>query len=278
MRIIILMNAGSLKNNLYLKVRMMKKNISIIIIIFACAIALIWSCTKKTDLLAPTASVDGLAFLKVADFSTSFRQIVNGRDSFNVYVNGNKENGPFITYASFFPTTLYAGVPAGPQSIRITVNGIATPDSITLASFNKTLTAGAYYSFILTDSLLKTDESKQIFVQDNFALTDTLHFSLRFIHAILNDTLGKNVDIYSTRYATNIFSNISPGTTTAFTTQAYTLPADTLIVRRPGRLDTLARLNIVSFSRQRAYTLVYKGQPGTTTAPKGRALITYVNQ
>src|ERR1035437_9592013 len=263
MRIIILMNAGSLKNNLYLKVRMMKKNISIIIIIFACAIALIWSCTKKTDLLAPTASVDGLAFLKVADFSTSFRQIVNGRDSFNVYVNGNKVNGTFMTYGSFFPTTLYAGVPAGPQSIRITVNGIATPDSITLASFNKTLTAGAYYSFILTDSLLKTDESKQIFVQDNFALTDTL---------------GKNVDIYSTRYATNIFSNISPGTTTAFTTQAYTLPADTLIVRRPGRLDTLARLNIVSFSRQRAYTLVYKGQPGTTTAPKGRALITYVNQ
>ena len=149
-----------------------------------------------------------MAYLKVADFSTSFRQIVNGRDSFNVYVNGNKVNGTFMTYGSFFPTTLYAGVPAGPQSIRITVNGIATPDSITLASFNKTLTAGAYYSFILTDSLLKTDESKQIFVQDNFALTDTLHFSLRFIHAILNDTAGKNVDIYSNQDMQQIFSAI----------------------------------------------------------------------
>jgi hypothetical protein len=258
----------------------MKKNISIIIIMFACAIGLIWSCAKKIDLVDPVSSADGLAFIKVADFSPAFRQVVNGRDSFNVYVNGNKINGSFLTYGSIFPTTTnpYVGIPAGPQSIRITVNGVTTPDSITLASFNKTLTTGAYYSFIITDSLLKTDESKQIFVQDNFALTDTLHFSLRFIHAILNDTLGKNVDIYSTRYATNIFSNISPGTTTAFTTQAYTILTDTLIVRRPGMLYPLATLNGAIFARQRAYTLVYKGQPGTITAPKGRALTTYVNQ
>jgi Domain of unknown function (DUF4397) len=257
---------------------MMKKNISLIII-FSIA-GLIWSCAKKIDLVDPVSGTDGLAFIKVADFSPAFSQVVNGRDSFNVYINGNKVNGPFLTYGSFFPSTTnpYLGVPAGPQSIRITVNGVLTPDSITLATFNKTLAAGAYYSFILTDSLLKTDESKQIFVQDNFTPADLEHFSLRFIHAILNDTLGKNVDIYSTRYAANIFSDISTGTTTAFTTQAYTLLTDTLIVRRPGILYELARLNTVSFNRQRAYTLVYKGQPASTTGTKARSLTTYINQ
>ncbi len=256
----------------------MKKNI-LIVLIFACTIGLIWSCNKKLELVSPVSGTSGLAYLKIADFSTSFRQVVNGSDSFNVYVNGVKVNGTFLTYNSIFPTitNLYIGVPAGPQAIRITVNGKLTPDSITLASFNKTLTAGNYYSFIITDSLLKSDESKQIFVQDNFTISDTTHFTLRFIHAILNDSVGKNVDVYSTRQAANIFSNISPGTVTPFTTLPYTLANDTLIVRRPGRLDTLARLNLVVFARQRALTLVYKGQPGTTTGTKARGLVIYTN-
>lgn len=258
----------------------MKKNILKIIIGFAFVIGMFYSCDKEHDFLASSVTTDGLAFLKVAHFSPSFRQVVNGRDSFNVYVNGNKVNGSFFTYGTIFPSTtnLYLGVPAGPQSIRITINGTATPDSITLASFNKTLVAGSYYSFIITDSILKTDETKQIFVKDNFALTDTGHFTLRLVHAILNDTLGKNVDIYSTRYATNIFSNIAPGTTTAFINLAYTTLSDTLIVRRPGMLYELARLNGASFSRTRAYTLVYKGQPATTTGAKARSLTTYINQ
>ena len=258
----------------------MKKNI-LIILIFACTTGLIWSCKKKLELVAPVSGTSGLAYLKIADFATSFRLAVNGSDSFNVYVNGVKVNGAFLTYGSIFPTisNLYAGVPAGPQSIRISVNGKVTPDSITLASFNKTLTEGSYYSFIITDSLLKGDESKQIFVQDNFARTDTTHYTLRFVHAILNDSVGgvKNVDVYSTRRAANIFSNIAPGTVTAFTTLPYTLANDTLIVRRPGFLYPLATLNTVVFARERAYTLVYKGQPGTTTAPKGRSIITYTN-
>lgn len=245
----------------------------------ACTVGLIWSCNKKLDLVSPTSGTNGLAFLKVADFSTSFRQIVNGSDSFNVFVNGVKVNGAFLTYNSIFPTVsnLYVAVPAGAQSIRITVNGKLTPDSITLATFNKTLTAGSYYSFILTDSLLNTNEAKQIFVQDNFTLSDTTHFTVRFIHAVLNDSSGKNVDIYSSRLKANLFSNVSPGTVTSFVNEPYNLLLDTLIVRRPGLLYELARLNGVVFARQRAFTLVYKGNPANNTAPKGRALVTYTN-
>ncbi|MEO5783223.1 MAG: DUF4397 domain-containing protein [Ginsengibacter sp.] len=260
----------------------MKKNI-LIILLCICTVVVLHSCDKNHDYTAPTVTTEGLAFLKIADFSPSFRQATNGRDSINIYVNGTKVNGTFLTYNNFFPasTSPYIGVPAGPQSIRITSSGTISPDSITLGSFNKTLTAGSYYSFIITDSVLKGNEANQIFLKDNFAVTDTGHFTLRFVHAVLNDTLGKNVDIFSTLYNTNIFTNIAPGTATAFLPFQYTTATDALIVRRAGTLFTLATLSAASFSRQRAYTIVYKGQPdkafSATTAPKGRSLVQYTN-
>ena len=125
----------------------MKKNISILILV--CTLGLLWSCKKELELASPVSGTDGLAFLKIIDASPNFRQVFKGSDSFNVYVNGVKINGSQLTYNSIFPSTtnLYAALPAGPQSIRISVNGKINPDSITLASFNKTLTPNSYYSF-----------------------------------------------------------------------------------------------------------------------------------
>lgn len=264
----------------------MKKNISCILL-FAGSIFVLWSCTEKLKLVAPTSSPNGYAFVKFAQFSPNFRQVTNnGRDSINVYVNGFKINGAFMTYGSIFPTAnnLYASVPAGaPQTIRITINGVTTPDSVTLATYTKTLVAGSYYSFIFTDSLLTSNDSKQMFVQDNFVISDTTRYTMRIVHAILNDTLGKNIDIYSTRQAANMFTNVSPGTVSAFTSQLYYFIADTLIVRRAGSTFELARLSTASIplNRQRAYTLLYKGvpnAPSSVTVPKGRSLITFANQ
>jgi hypothetical protein len=258
----------------------MKKYISLIIL--SCVIGLIWSCKEKLELVSPTSSPDGLAYIKIAQFSPNFRQVFNNRDSFNIYANAVKLNGTFLTYGSFFPSAanLYAAVPAGTTALRITLNGVTTPDSLTLATVTKDLTAGAYYSFILTDSVLKTTESRQIFLQDNFARTDTNHFTIRFVHAVLNDTLGKNVDIYSLRLAANIFTNIAPGTTTPFISEPYNFISDTLIVRRAGIAFELARLSTVALpiGRERAYTLIYKGNAANTTAPKGRSLVYYANQ
>jgi hypothetical protein len=257
----------------------MKKNILKIIIVTTVVLGLFVSCDKDQEFLANYDSTESLAYLKIVHYSPAFRQVVNGRDSFNVYVNGNKVNGAFLTYGSIFPgnTTPYLAVPAGPQSLRITVNGVLTPDSITLASLNKTLEPGGYYSFIITDSVLKSNEAKQMFLRDLVAKTDTAHFSLRFVHALLNDTVGKNVDIYSVRYKTNIFSNIAPGTATPFSVLDYTALTDTLIVRRPGFLYPLDSLRGASFARQRAYTVVYKGLPGTTTGTKARTLTQHTN-
>ena len=256
----------------------MKKNITSIILLFTLPFIFL-SCSKQINYIGEANAIDGNAYIKFAHFSPNFRNIINGRDSFNIYVNGNKVNGPFFTFGSIFPTVtnLYAAVPTGNQLIRLTVNGVTTPDSVTLAGFTKNLVAGKYYSFFLTDSILSADASKQMFVEDNFARTDTLHYTVRLVHAIIND-FGGNIDVFSFRLGANMFSNISPSMATSFTAEPYNLTQDTLSVRRAGTATELARLNSVVFARERAYTLVYKGLPGSTTAPKGRALVILNNQ
>ena len=257
----------------------MKKNISIHILLFSCIAFLFFSCSKQLDKIGTVTGPDGYAYIKIGQYSPSFRNIVNGRDSFNVYVNGIKINGSFLTFGSLFPSVsnLYATVPTGNQLIRMTVNGVNTADSVTLIGFTKNLVAGTYYSFFLTDSLFSTDPTKQMFIQDNFARTDTLHYTVRLVHAIPND-FGGNIDVYSYRLGANMFSNISPSTATPFVSEPYTFTFDTLSVRRAGTLTELYKYTSVTFARERAYTLVYKGGPTLTTGTKARSLVSFFNQ
>ena len=262
----------------------MKKNISLILLLATCISGLLWSCSKTPPLenIAVTANPTGSAFIKIVHFSPAFRLATDKSDSLNIFLNGAKLNGSFLTFGSLFPssTNLYAAIKAGESTIKLSTYGVLNPDSITVVSLKKTLEAGKYYSLIITDSILNSNSNKQIFTQDNFKISDTNSFTMRFVHAILNDTAGKNIDVYSTRRAGNIFSNISPGTVTDFNTQPYNFITDTIIVRRASSTFELARFSTAAnpLARQRAYTLIYKGTPSTTTAPKGRALVTYANQ
>lgn len=257
----------------------MKKNIAPIILLFCLPVILLWSCSKQLDKVAAVSDPSGFAFIKIGQYSPSFRAILNNRDSFNVYVNGAKLNGGFMSFGSLFPTAtnLYAAVPAGTQSVRLTLNGVNTPDSMTLVAFSKTLVAGNYYTFFLTDSLNSTDPSKQMFMQDNFSRTDTLHYTVRLVNSIVNDFAG-NIDVYSYRLGANMFSSVTPASATQFMSEPYTLTLDTLSVRRAGTLTELARFNSVTFARERAYTLLYKGGPLLTSGTKARALISINNQ
>ncbi len=257
----------------------MKKNITILLLV-VCSLGLIWSCNKDLELhygLVPTAN---LAFIKVIDASPNFRAILKGADSFNIYVNNAKVNGNFFTYAGQFPSTgstagLYAAIPSGAQSIRVTVNGKVTPDSITLLTLTKVTNAGGYYSLIITDSILTANETKQMWLTDQFALTDTLHYSIRFVDAVMNDPAA--VDVYSYRQGRNIFSAVAPGSATTFQLQNYTIQADTLSIRTTGTTTEITRVTSAILSRMRAYTLLYRGMNGGVS-PKARAATLINNQ
>jgi hypothetical protein len=244
----------------------MKKNIPLII---AFLIGLL-ACEKDKTVVATYQPTGSNAFLRVMHVSPNFRKVQNYADSFNVYVGANKVNGTLFTYNSSFPAATinvntYAVVPAGSQQIRLSLPGKNTVDSFTIMTLTKTLEAGKYYTFFITDSLNAQQNPTKIWVDDaNFLSDDTTQNRIRFAHTILNDTAGKNVDVYSYRKAGNIFSNISPGTVTDFIALPAPTTLDTISIRRPSTGFELARINGVSIVKGRSYTILYKGSPGTT--------------
>ena len=98
---------------------------------------------------------------------------------------------------------------------------------------------------------------------------------LRFVHAILNDTAGKTVDLYSVKNAANIYENVGATAATGFEKKPQ-YSNDTLIVRRAGTNFELARINGLSTLPGRSYSLVYRGNGKVTTSTaKPRGLVVY---
>lgn len=238
------------------------------------------ACDKKTDWLAERTYEGFNSYVKIVHASPNFRVVHgNNRDSFNVFVGAAKANGTFLTYGSVMPASSanYLGYPSGNQLFRFAVNGVATPDSINLYSFTKKLEPNQKYSLIITDSIKSTNEMKQMWLKDDFDTPIPSQFGMRFVYAVVNDTAGKTVDVYSVKSKANIFSNVPIGTATGFVYRPTTLSNDTLIVRRPGITTwELARLNGVTYTNQRVYTFIYRGDT-KATGTKGKSLTSYLN-
>jgi len=271
----------------------MKNNILIIAVIVTVVLGGLYSCNRDYTLKSPVQTTSGTAYLKIVDASPNFRNVLNQADSFNVFVGGNKISGftpggtvSWLTFGSIYPTVSsnygYVSIPAGSQVIKLSVPGVLLADSVAITSLTKTFLPDQLYTLMITDSIASTRDSSQIFVQDSYLQPVVGYFNLRFIHAVLNDTAGKMIDIYSTRTNRSIFTNVKPGSISTFTQYPFNaVLSDTLYVRRSGSpaivLDTL---NTVSFSNGRTYTLYYRGD-GTTnynTNTKRRHLATYLHQ
>lgn len=250
--------------------------------ILAAGIVLFSACKKETDIKAQYSTTEENAFVRIVHASPFFRNVFNAPDSINVFVNNVKVNGPLITYAGLFPATGtafgYFAVPTGLLNVKLTVGGVVNPDSIPLTTFAKVVTKGQYYSFILTDDIKNPNDSAKIILQDFYTKPSNGNYSLRFVHAVLNDTAGKNIDVFSTRRNANIYNNIKPGQIVNFSNYPYNSQlSDTLYVRRAGTLQTLAT-TIASFGNQRAYTMVYRGDGNLTSGTKVRSMIPFLHQ
>lgn len=243
------------------------------------------SCKKEAERTATFTNTEGKAFIRVIHAAPSFRQVFAAPDSINIFVNNIKVNGALITYGGMFPASAstgfgYIAIPAGLQNVKLTVAGRVNPDSIALATVSKMVQAGERYSLIITDNIKAAKDSSKMLLPDNIPTSSVGNFRLRFVNAISNDTAGTSVSIFSTRRNANIFNNVVPGQVVDFQSLPYnTQLNDTLYVRRPGSTFNLATLNGVSFSNQRAYTMVYRGFGGVvSTGTKGRNLVTYLDQ
>lgn len=248
-------------------------------------------CDRSTDWNAERKSTNGLAFIKFLHAAPSFRAITNQRDSFSIFVRNDRINSNFVTYSGsagpLQPSgAAYVATFPGAVPIRFTLGTATNPDTSTIYSTTRNLEAGKYYSFIVTDSFRSTDPAKQIFLEDPLFLPGPTQFAARFVHAVLNDTAGRTVDVFSSRLRTNMFSNVAIGTATGFIVfPQYNTPSttDTIIVRRSGTTQELARINTETLLGQKTYTYVYRGNTTIAPAPgntnvRTRTLTRHTNQ
>lgn len=249
-----------------------------------CAVLAVVACKKELKYIAETSSPENKAFIKLVHAAPSFGKLFNAKDSFNVYANDQKINATFLTYGSAFPSATgngYLAIDPGTINVKLFVAGVVKPDSIEITSMTKTVEANKYYSLIVTDSIKSPRDSSQIALMDEFESTPPNLYGLRFVHAVMNDSAGKKIDIYSARRNGNIITGFSPGQSSSFTNYPYNgqVP-DTLIVRRAGTSFELARLATITFGHQRIYTLYYRGHADSLPAARraSRTLTYYVNK
>ena len=271
----------------------MKKTKMIFGLLILAALAGFLSCKRDMALKNPEISPAGTALVKIIDVSPNLTSVLGLpagtlADTFNVLFNGVKITGytpgtaAAVSYNNTYPFSGtyngYASVPAGDVEIKFT-KGLNTLDSVVLCTFHKTLTAGQYYSLIITDSIKSARDSSKMFIQDAFAPLTAGFIGLRFVNAAWNDT--SSVDIWSCRNNKPIFTKVTPGTITAFNILGRPYLNDTFYVRRWATTKGLDTLVSVSFSDARSYTLVYKGNAllgDTSKSVLRRHLINYLNQ
>jgi len=275
----------------------MKKNILTTTLIVSILLIQLSSCKRDYKLLDPVQTTDGYAYLAIIDASPNFRSIYNLPDSFNVFINGNKISGftpgakpPVLTFGGTFPSTTtgfgYVAIPAGEQNIKLSVPGVHQADSIAITTFKKSLEANKQYTFMITDNISSSNDSSQIFVEDQYTFPPTRgYYNLRFIDAVTNDTAA--VDLFSYAKNSAIFTNIAPGGLSAFTQVGANLQTtDTLYVTRAAssKVPLSARTILAKMAfqggDQKSYTIYMKGdfKVTTKTDPKYMALTFYRHQ
>ncbi|AYD48670.1 hypothetical protein [Arachidicoccus soli] len=272
------------------------------------------SCKKDFSRGAPSSgTLDNVhAYLKIIDVSPNFASIVNGKDTFNILVNGKKINGYSLSYNVMYPyavnpstatyTTTYAMVEAGNNKIQLAV-GVNKPDSVVYVTLNENMIGGGRYSLLITDSIMKgMKDSSKIFVRDNYAdnsvipsnIQTTGYITIRFADLVLNDT-GK-VDLYSYQRNSALYSNIRPDSITNFVAIGYnysmgdtmyvmrSLPAGTKVNPTISQRTILSKIvidksvtgtNITPIGR--AFTFIYKGDFNVTSGSKAKSIFTYIH-
>ncbi len=257
----------------------MKKIVQYKLLAAFAIVAIFAACNKDVEYIAEPVSVsEDMAYIKVLHVAPNFTALTTLSDKVSVFytaANGGytKINGTTLAYDNMFPTAnnTYSAIRSGLVPIRFSLGGVVLADSINFLSTSLTLRANKKYSYFMTDNVT----SSAMFFEDDVPVLGQDQISFRFVHAILNDTAGKNVDLYSVKNAGNIYENVGATAATGFEKKPY-YTNDTLIVRRSGTNFELARINGLSTVPGRSYSLVYRGNGKVTTSTaKPRGLVVY---
>ncbi len=230
----------------------MKKNLINKLVIASALFIGLSSCEKETQDTTPMREIPNAAYVQWMNAT------VNSNRNF-IFINGVRTNGTTVAYGTTFPTSSYAFA-VFPGSNGINVRDTLVTSTQLQNQFTHTFEAGKSYTLFTYDTITAP---KKIIVENNFEIPADSSARLRFANLIYNPTAVANVDVFSFKSQTNVFTNIPVGNVTNFVPfNSATL--DTLYVRETGTSIQLAKL-AVNLNRKRSYTAVYRGSHRSTT-------------
>jgi hypothetical protein len=234
---------------------------------FACvlflAAALFSSCNKEADMYAGLDDISNAAFLKV------YNAAINTSRN-HVFIDNSKITGTALASGGVFPLTgFYSALGSGTRTLVMRDTLATTTQNV--ISLYRDWEKGKRYTFFLYDS---TNAVKHKIVEDNLQVPTDGTVRIRFANFIYSSSAIPNVDLYSFKKGTNIFTNISPTSVTEFET--HNAGADSLFVRATGTTTNLAKIATTPVAN-RMYTYVFRGQYQATTGTLARTLSSFAS-
>ncbi len=225
---------------------------------------LISSCEK--ELADPVAEVEDLS-------NTSYLKVYNAAINTSrnhVFIDNSKITGTALATGNIFPSTaFYSALTAGTRTLVMRDTLATTTQNV--ISFNPNFEKGKYYTLFLYDS---TTAVKQKIVEDKLEQPTDGTARIRFANFIFSSSAIPNVDVYSFKKGTNVFTNISPTSVTDFV--SYTAGSDSLFIRPTGTTTNLAKLSTTP-AANRSYTYVFRGQYQASTGTLARTLSSFLS-
>ena len=244
------------------------------------------ACKRDYPVHSPYAGVGGSAYLKIVHASANFAAINKYPDAVNIFIGSDKLNGTPLKYNTAFPglanaVSNYAVVKAGAQTIRLSIAGSVNPDSFTVASLDKTLEAGGFYTLIITDSIANASrDSARVWIRDVFPkpAAGPGYVYLRFAHVMTSDKTD-TVNIYSPRRNLTLFQKVKMDSITPFLAFPTLTTMDTLwVMKADATHQVMAKLlPTLIMGDQQYYTTYYIGDTVAATA-KPRSLVYFQNR
>jgi hypothetical protein len=234
-----------------------------------CFAAIIFIACKKDNSITFPVNANLSEKAKVQYYNASINSSRN-----YVYVDGKPVNGAAITYAApLFPASAY-GFAVDPGMHYVVLRDTLTATTQPWVTYTQTFDAGKHYTIFAYDTVNK---AKYMIVPTNIEVPADTTSRVRFAHLSHSHTPVPAVDVYSVKRQANVWSNVSFATVTEFTPFASALN-DTLHIRQAGTTTNLVSLNGIFPTRQRSYTVVFRGRyMETGTGATARSVSSFAN-
>jgi hypothetical protein len=191
-----------------------------------------------------------------------------------IYVDGKQVTGALISSGGLFPAT-GIGFQLQPGLRQFLVRDTLSTSTQLPLGFGEEFAAGKRYSLFLYDTI-NAMKYKILPLQEITPVDSTIR--IRFANFAYNGTAATpSVDLFSVVRNEVIASNVGYTAVTDFVPYPSEVSGEGFQVRLAGTTTVLATISNISFTRQRSYTVAYRGSHRATSGTSARAISVFAN-